>query len=416
MKERRFLSKCKSAATFLLFVAMVAVVLYFKLGTPPFAAVAGRSMEPMLKMGDFILISPLPPSEITEGDVIVVRVPDLVRERYSFPHTLVHRVTRVETYVDTIAFRMQGDNNPGEDPFTIAPGDIQGTVNYIVPHLGYLILFFQSQQGFAFAVAALIIYLLYVLSEVVEKRARGLVKAASSALNSESTAKMDELGRKQEDSLGAVSQSLVSFASAMSEYAIHLGSHTDAVKSLAESAADLRSAVRKPYGMPAQTYGASYGVSATGQHAESILARYPSRDADVLAPIYAELLLTRRAVETVEATMSTHVRELNRQTMMLKNEIHDLNGAINGLASLLKESAQEARVPITQSNSSSDTPSGPAPQQEDPSSPAVVAPSANESPHEEPTGFLESGDSADHGDYYQLPLRSQRKRSLRKRQ
>jgi len=56
----------------------------------PFMPVAGNSMEPELMRGSLILIEPISPSQVKEGDVIVFNVPALIQERYNYPPVVAH--------------------------------------------------------------------------------------------------------------------------------------------------------------------------------------------------------------------------------------------------------------------------------------------------------------------------------------
>jgi signal peptidase I len=231
------------AATFLLLTLVLAAVLYFHWASPPFRAVASRSMEPVFTLGDLILVEEVMPAEVKEGDIVVFEVPGAIRERYNYPPSIAHRVIKVDTSGGGLAFRTKGDNT-GEDPFTVLPKDIKGKVRAIIPHVGYLILFFQSKQGLAFILAAGIIYLVYCFSGEIERRGRSLRRAVSSALASEFIVHTEELEQRQERTSQTVSSALEQFATAMAQYAKHLESHTDAVKGLAAGSRDLQAAVR----------------------------------------------------------------------------------------------------------------------------------------------------------------------------
>jgi signal peptidase I len=400
------ITRLKSGAMFLLLLALLAVVFYFQRGTPPFSAVAGRSMEPTFRLGDLVLITPVAPSEVREADVVVVRVPQAVRDFYHYPPAIVHRVTRVESSGASVTFRIQGDNNPGEDPFTVLPGDIQGTVVRTIPYLGYLILFFQSQQGLAFALAAIAIYFLYVVSEVVENKGRGLVKTASRALASELVTQTQEIERRQEQSQEIVSGSLINFAYAMNEYAMHLSSHTEAVKSLAESAKYLRESARSQNQVFENLSGLlSRPPKAADQGFEELLRR-PSRDVDGLETIYTEVLRTRAAVEEVESAMRDHIEHLRRQNVELKSEIHDLSSAIHSLVAVMQASSEQPH-PVTAERSS---PPG-FREHDNPLPSAAASSNAGVDNQVKDVGVSNQPDNAIFGDC-PLPPRSQRKRRV----
>ncbi|MEX2355561.1 MAG: signal peptidase I [Thermaerobacterales bacterium] len=235
-------------ASFAGLMIILGLAVYFRSGGAPLTAVSGSSMEPALQMGDLVLIQPVNPAQVQEGDVVVVQIPGTVRERFGFPPTFVHRIISIQERSEGgRLFRMQGDNNVAEDPFTVFPEDIRGKVYHTVPHAGYAILFLQSRQGIAFLIAALLVYLLYILSEAVEQRGPNWRRAVSATVSSVLTADLVEhtktVEARQEQTLAMVNQSLESFAGAMSEYATHLQSHTSAVKGLATGADALQQSV-----------------------------------------------------------------------------------------------------------------------------------------------------------------------------
>ena len=76
----------------LIFLVLAIGFLIFYLRTwAPFMAISGKSMEPELKVGDFVLIEQVSPREVKEGDVIVFEIPTLVREHYNYPLLIAHR-------------------------------------------------------------------------------------------------------------------------------------------------------------------------------------------------------------------------------------------------------------------------------------------------------------------------------------
>ena len=230
--------------TFLLLTLLLGTVLYFRWASPPFSAVASKSMEPAFTLGDLILVEKVVPAEVKEGDVIVFEVPGPIRERYNYPPSIAHRVIEVDASERGLFFRTKGDNT-GEDPFTVFPGDIKGKVRSTIPHVGYLPLFLQSKQGLAFLAAAAIICLVYSFSGEIESSGKSLNKAVSSTLAREFVVHVEELERRQEHTSEMVAQALEQFAGAMGEYSKHLQSHTSAVKDLASASQELRESVRE---------------------------------------------------------------------------------------------------------------------------------------------------------------------------
>ena len=143
----------KRALTLIIIVAACIIGFLTVRGTMPFLAIFGTSMEPELRAGDLIFVEEVPPSQIKVGDIIVYTIPSMVREAYNYPAVVAHRV--IEIYTERgISFRTKGDNT-GEDPFTVRAQDLKGAISKQIPYLGFPLLFFQSQQGMIFVIAAL---------------------------------------------------------------------------------------------------------------------------------------------------------------------------------------------------------------------------------------------------------------------
>ena len=117
----------------LLFIIAICAAGFLSIrGTMPFLSVFGTSMEPELHAGNLILIEEVSPSDVEVGDIIVFTIPAAVREYYNYPPVIAHRVLHVRTSEQGITFRTKGDNT-GEDPFTVRPEDLKGSVSHQIP-------------------------------------------------------------------------------------------------------------------------------------------------------------------------------------------------------------------------------------------------------------------------------------------
>ncbi len=224
----------------LLIIACIASFLAIK-GTLPFMPIFGSSMEPTLHSGALMIIKPIDPNKVKVGDIIVYNVPSAVRAYYAYPAVVSHRVIKVIAS-PTLGFRTKGDNT-GEDPFTIRPQDIRGTVGSQIPFLGLPLLFFQSQQGLIFVVVGLVLLAIFLYGgellrggNFLHRGIFGPVIAEEKRTNRLLTRKI-EAGEKKMDS---TEQALEKFSVAIGDYAQNLASHTSAVKSLAEASHDLK--------------------------------------------------------------------------------------------------------------------------------------------------------------------------------
>jgi signal peptidase I len=223
-----------------LFTACIAGFLIIK-GTLPFMPIFGNSMFPTLKSGSLLMIQPVNPANIKVGDIIVYNVPSAVREYYNYPAVVSHRVIEIKT-VPTLGFRTKGDNT-GEDPFTIRPVDVRGTVGKQIPYLGLPLLFFQSQQGFIFIIIALVLLTVFLYGGEMLRGGASIHRGLFAPVINEEKRSNRVLTRKieaTERKIDTTEQALDKFSTAIGEYAQHLASHTSAVKSLAEASHELK--------------------------------------------------------------------------------------------------------------------------------------------------------------------------------
>ena len=211
-------------------------------GTMPFLPVFGTSMEPALHAGNLILIDTVKASDVKVGDIVVVSIPPLVRDAYRYPPVIAHRVKEIRTDEGIITFRTKGDNT-GEDPFTVRPQDIKGTVGDQIPYLGFPLLFFQSSLGSIFVIVALSLLALYLYADEIGIGKRIVHRGVFAPVIEESTRGNRVLAQKveaTEKEMAGTQQALQSFASAIAEYAEHLKSHTSAIQGLASASHELR--------------------------------------------------------------------------------------------------------------------------------------------------------------------------------
>lgn len=210
-------------------------------GTLPFMPVFGASMEPTLQSGGLIMIEPIDAQNVKVGDIIVYNVPPMVRDYYNYPSTVAHRVTKINTQ-PSLGFRTAGDN-AGEDPFTVRPMDLRGTVGRQIPYLGIPLLFFQSQQGLIFAIIALVLLALFLYGGELVRGSNLVHRGIFAPVINEEKRSSRVLERKMEateEKMTSTEQALEKFASAVAEYAQHLASHTSAIQGLSEASHELK--------------------------------------------------------------------------------------------------------------------------------------------------------------------------------
>jgi len=213
-------------------------------GAMPFVPILGTSMEPMLRAGDLIMIQEASPDDVEVGDVIVFDVPSLTREAYNYPALVAHRVITVEATDFGLYFRTQGDNVPGEDPFTVRDRDIRGTVGKQIPYAGFPLLFLQSKQGLIFIIVALSLFAVFLFADEIGRGRRTLQRGIFAPVLDDSRRNNKILERRIESTEGQITgtqQAMEKFAEAIAEYAVHLKSHTSAIQGLSEASHELKS-------------------------------------------------------------------------------------------------------------------------------------------------------------------------------
>lgn len=227
----------------LIAVSTLAVVGFMAVrGTMPFMPVFGTSMEPELHAGSMIFIESKEASEIKEGDVIVYTVTSAIRDYYNYPPVVAHRVIEVRDTEYGISFRTKGDN-AGEDPFTVRPQDLRGTVSKQIPYLGLPLLFLQSQQGLIFVVISLLLFAFYLYAIDIGRGGQKIHRGIFAPVIDESQRASELLAQRVENTekgMEYTQQALNSFAAAIAEYAEHLKSHTGAIQGLSEASQELK--------------------------------------------------------------------------------------------------------------------------------------------------------------------------------
>ena len=212
----------------------LAAVAALRWGPIPVAAVASRSMEPTLRMGDLVLARRVEAAALAPGDVVLFRPTRHARERFRYPGLVVHRIVETAPGPDGApTFRTQGDNASGPDPFTVSGEDVVGGVGLTVPYAGWPLLFLHSPQGLVFLLA-----LGGALGAARLGQAAARWRLTPGDLAQRAVARVLErspLTTRQE----RVEVALTALAQAVETYARHLESHTAVVQRLERATARL---------------------------------------------------------------------------------------------------------------------------------------------------------------------------------
>ena len=264
----------------------------------PIRLVNGDSMEPTLTAGDVIVLKSVPFSDIGDGDIVAYNVP-AAGEAGDGPSTILHRVQRTGVQDGSKVLFTKGDNSTA-DPWPVTSGLVQGELVLRVPRVGMPILFLTSKKGILFLSIAVLISLLYIPAmlmfhvTVLRKgdgvrngtRQSALPAAQGEAMEAgssrEQTRDVDwggfddpivpsyaagrsssltamDLRGGQDSRIGPVvdavdglvaeqmqvRQSILELSDSVSNYAVHLKSHTSAVEALAAVAQMLEKSVKR---------------------------------------------------------------------------------------------------------------------------------------------------------------------------
>jgi signal peptidase I len=307
-----------------LIITVVACIIAFLSirGAMPFMPIFGHSMDPTLHSGGLLMIDPVEPQDIKVGDIIVYNVPSMVRDYYNYPPTVAHRVIKVYD-TDSLSFRTKGDNT-GEDPFTIRPEDVRGTVGSQIPYLGLPLLFFQSQQGTVFVIIALSLLAFFLYGSELSQGGRILHRGIFAPIINEEKQANRVLTRKieaTEQKMSTTEQALEKFAAAVSEYAQHLSSHTSAIQGLSEASHELkRSAAEQNRVL--MRLAETMGQPEPRQEMPALIVKPPMPQPEKPAP---------EAAEPVKARVKPDHGDLKKATPPGCTRCHPLNaGGISG--------------------------------------------------------------------------------------
>jgi len=120
--------------------------------------VLSGSMEPKMSPGDVVIVREAPPSEIESGDIITFQT--------SSEAPTTHRVVEIQQTEDGRAYVTKGDANEEADRGTVPHDRVVGEVIFVIPLIGHLIQFANTQVGFLALVLTPMV--LFVASELWE--------------------------------------------------------------------------------------------------------------------------------------------------------------------------------------------------------------------------------------------------------
>jgi signal peptidase I len=220
----------------LIFLVVFSIVGFLSIwGNLPFTAVSGSGMAPEVRTGELVVINQTAPEAIQEGDIVVYNVPGYLRERYSYPPVIAHRVITITSDASGLWLQTQADNT-GNDPFLISPYEIRGIVTSNIPYLGYPLLLFRGGVGTVLFIIAVILLAVIMYSREIAESIGRLLRMTVAPIVEENHRVDLLLSRRFE----ATEKALDNFSGAVQIYAQHLASHTDAIQGLSEASQVLK--------------------------------------------------------------------------------------------------------------------------------------------------------------------------------
>lgn len=108
-----------------------------------FEAILSGSMNPALKTGDLVVVSPVDSDAIRPGDIIGYHPP------IDPDSLMVHRVSQVEQG-NPPSFQTKGDANPSPDAYLVSSDNVVGRVRLHLPWVGHFTRFAQNRLGLIF--------------------------------------------------------------------------------------------------------------------------------------------------------------------------------------------------------------------------------------------------------------------------
>ncbi|MGH8981002.1 MAG: signal peptidase I [Acidimicrobiales bacterium] len=179
MKDRRRTAvRIAKAAVWWVLAALILAIIGGYFGSslirgvyPPYVAVEGISMEPMLHVGDVVVLEHATVHKLVKGDIIAFQTTKTVQEKYDVPSHFVHKIYKVihEPH-GQVEFETKGIHNAAPDGFFTPSSMVIGEYDGYIPYAGYVVLFVQSTEGLVLGGAVALVIAIYILLGHLEER------------------------------------------------------------------------------------------------------------------------------------------------------------------------------------------------------------------------------------------------------
>lgn len=218
LKRKKILSSIAFALSVILFIIAISVfivALKAKKENKPasffgysFSVVVSPSMEPEIKVGDFVLVKEtVVMSEIKEGDNVVFtsKDPTIAGLR------VVHKVVKIAEDEDGLYFVTKGVNNPVEDGYFVREDNFVGMEVFHSTALGIVFGFFSRTENLIFLVILFITIpavvnltkkiVVYVKESKAENKTSSTASSENSSISSENVSMPASNDTKDEGNL-----------------------------------------------------------------------------------------------------------------------------------------------------------------------------------------------------------------------
>jgi len=191
----KFLKQIKTAIYLVTIIVLIMVVMTIALSVFPAPGgyrtfvVQSGSMEPAVKTGSVVIISPQETYQI--GDVITFQN-DLNVDLKKSGATTTHRITEIKDDEGRETYVTKGDANDTADRKNVANSWVLGKMRFTIPYLGFLVAFTQTQLGFVLLVVIPGTLIIYSELQLIRKE-------ISKFFNKKKTIKESQDNEKDED-------------------------------------------------------------------------------------------------------------------------------------------------------------------------------------------------------------------------
>ena len=126
----------------ILLAAVISLFLLPRLLGWQLQVVLSGSMAPALPAGSVSFVEPVDPQSLGIGDVLVFQLPRDPSQQVS------HRIVEIRGQGEAREFHTKGDANNAPDDYWVPASNVQGTVRWAIPYLGYVVPYVRTPLGY----------------------------------------------------------------------------------------------------------------------------------------------------------------------------------------------------------------------------------------------------------------------------